>query len=132
MEALILAREVEGTNKTGREASHVKDTSSQLLCHLEASLDPEEAHSVTAPVQMAFNSFSKELSNLKKHKSKLLKLADDLIGRNCLLGTAFCLPNSPRRRTTYGFLTYPGFSGDYSSDCGMNHARHIILGELMH
>lgn len=81
---------------------------------------------------MAFNSFSKELSNLKKHKSKVYKLAGDLIGRNCLLGTAFCLPNSPRRRSTYGFLTYPGFSGDYSSDCGMNHARHIILGELMY
>ena len=110
----------------------MKDTTSQLLCDLEASLAPEVAHSVMAPVEMAFNSFSKELSNLKKHKSKLLKLADDLIGRNCLLGTAFCLPNSPRRRSTYGFLTYPGFSSDYSSDCGMNHARHIILGELMY
>lgn len=123
---------MQGTKKTGRDASHVKDTSSKLLCHLEASLDPEEAPPVTAPEQMAFNSFSKELSNLKKHKSKLLKLADDLIGRNCLLGTAFCLPNSPRRRTTYGFLTYAGFSGDYSSDCGMNHARRIILGQLLH
>lgn len=80
---------MEGTNKTGREASHVKDTSSQLLCHLEASLDPEEAHSVTAPVQMAFNSFSKELSNLKKHKSKLLKLADDLIEEIAFWGLLF-------------------------------------------
>lgn len=118
------------TNETGRETSHVKDT--KLPATLEAGLAPEVAHSIAAPVEMAFNSFSKELSNIKKHKSKLLKLADDSIGRNCLSGTAFCLPNSPRRRSTYGFLTYPGFSGDYSSKCGMDYARHTILGKLMH
>ena len=59
------------TNETGREISHVKDISSQLLCDLEASLAPEVAYSVSAPVEMAFNSLSKELRNLKKHKSKL-------------------------------------------------------------
>lgn len=95
------------TSEAGRETSRVKDASSQLLSDLEARLAPEVAHSVTVPVEMAFNSSSKELSNLKKHKSKLLKLADDLIGRNCFWGTAFCLPNSSRYRCTYGFLTYP-------------------------
>lgn len=67
------------TNETGREISHVKDISSQLCCDLEASLAPEVAHSITVPVEMAFNSVNKELRNLKMHKSKLLKLADDLI-----------------------------------------------------
>lgn len=118
--------------RQAEKISYVKDISSQLCSDLPGSLAPEMAHSIRTPRKMAFNFFSKKLNNLKKHKSRLLKLADDLIGRSCLLGTALCLPNSPRHRSTYGFLTSPGFSGDYSRDCGMSHARHIILGELIH